>query len=104
MRMARYRKYLSVVVILAFLAAFAGTAFAVPANPSPLTIATISTQHSTPVLVAANNKNITVYITNTGTKYHRANCRYLRKSKIPISLEEAKAEGYTPCKVCKPPR
>lgn len=48
--------------------------------------------------------NITVYITKTGSKYHRGNCRYLRKSKIPISLEEAKRRGYTPCSVCKPPR
>ena len=45
----------------------------------------------------------TVYITNTGEKYHRAGCRYLSKSKIAISLSKAKAEGYTPCSVCKPP-
>lgn len=42
----------------------------------------------------------TVYITKTGARYHRANCRYLYKSKIPISEEEAKKRGYTPCKVC----
>ena len=45
-----------------------------------------------------------VFITSTGKKYHRANCRYLRQSKIPISLSDAKKQGYTPCKVCKPPR
>jgi micrococcal nuclease len=45
---------------------------------------------------------VTVYITKTGKKYHRGSCRYLSKSKIPISLEEAKARGYTPCSVCKP--
>jgi hypothetical protein len=45
----------------------------------------------------------TVYITDTGEKYHRAGCRYLSKSKIAISLSKAKAEGYTPCSVCKPP-
>jgi len=49
------------------------------------------------------DERITVYITRTGEKYHRANCRYLSKSKIPISLAEAKRRGYTPCKVCKPP-
>ena len=37
--------------------------------------------------------DITVYITKTGKKYHKANCRYLRKNKIPISLEQAKARG-----------
>lgn len=34
---------------------------------------------------------ITVYITDTGAKYHTAGCRYLNKSKIPITLERAKA-------------
>ena len=48
--------------------------------------------------------SITVYITRTGRKYHRGSCSYLRKSKIPISLKEACARGYTPCSRCKPPR
>ncbi len=38
-----------------------------------------------------------VYIINTGEKYHQSWCRYLSKSKIPITLSEAKARGYTPC-------
>ncbi len=42
----------------------------------------------------------TVYITNSGTKYHRAGCRFLNKSKIEISLSEAQAQGYTACQVC----
>lgn len=46
----------------------------------------------------------TVYITRTGAKYHRAGCRYLSKSMIPISLKDAVARGYTPCSVCNPPR
>jgi hypothetical protein len=48
-------------------------------------------------------KEQTVYITKTGRKYHRATCRYLSKSKIPTSLKDAKANGYTPCSVCRPP-
>jgi len=43
-----------------------------------------------------------VYITKTAKKYHRANCKYLRKSKIPIILREAIKRGYTPCSICKP--
>ena len=43
----------------------------------------------------------TVYITRTGAKYHRGSCRYLRYSKIPISLEVAK-QRYSPCSVCRP--
>lgn len=43
-----------------------------------------------------------VYITRTGAKYHRGSCRYLRKSKIAISLSAARASGYTACSVCRP--
>ena len=45
----------------------------------------------------------TVYITATGQCYHRAGCRYLSHSCVPISLADAKAQGYRPCSVCKPP-
>lgn len=48
-------------------------------------------------------KEITVYITRTGSKYHRSGCRYLRQSRIPISLSEAKRRGYGACSVCRPP-
>jgi hypothetical protein len=45
----------------------------------------------------------TVYITKTGKRYHRAGCRYLSHSSIKTTVKEAKANGYTPCKVCHPP-
>ena len=45
-----------------------------------------------------------VYITNTGKKYHRGSCGSLSKSKIPISLNKAKSQGYGPCKRCSPPQ
>ena len=51
----------------------------------------------------AAGSGVTVYITASGTKYHREGCTYLSESKIPITLEEAKAKGYGPCSVCKPP-
>lgn len=44
----------------------------------------------------------TVYITKTGSKYHTGSCRYLSRSKIPISLEDA-MKRYGPCSVCNPP-
>ena len=42
-----------------------------------------------------------VYITRTGKKYHRDGCSSLRRSKIPISLAEAK-EKYGACGRCNP--
>jgi competence protein ComEC len=49
-------------------------------------------------------KEQTVYVTKTGKKYHRATCSYLSKSKIPTSLKDAKANGFTPCSRCRPPQ
>lgn len=52
---------------------------------------------------SSGDSNTTVYVTKTGAKYHIDGCRSLSKSKIPISLSEAKAR-YAPCSVCNPPR
>ena len=53
-----------------------------------------------------NNQNQsndrTVYVTNTGEKYHSAGCSSLRKSSIPMSISDAQAQGYTPCGNCNP--
>lgn len=47
----------------------------------------------------SQQKTVTVYVTQTGSKYHNAGCTYLRGSKIPISLGAAKAR-YSPCSRC----
>ena len=49
-----------------------------------------------------SNTDVTVYITNTGSKYHTATCRTLKDSKIPISLSDA-IGSYEPCGICHPP-
>ena len=43
-----------------------------------------------------------VYTTNTGSKYHRKGCRYLKYSSTEISMDQAISMGLTPCKVCRP--
>ena len=43
-----------------------------------------------------------VYVTKTGTKYHRGSCHHLKKSKIKTTKADARSAGYTACKVCKP--
>ncbi|HEY1060055.1 MAG TPA: hypothetical protein VGE44_00115 [Daejeonella sp.] len=47
------------------------------------------------------NQETVVYITNTGTKYHKSSCRYLNQSKIKTTLKKAVAAGNVACKVCK---
>ncbi len=43
-----------------------------------------------------------VYITETGKKYHSGGCRHVKKSKIAIDINDARAQGYEPCSVCNP--
>ncbi len=61
-------------------------------------------QVSAPQTDQSNNQSTTVYVTKTGKKYHVAGCKYLSKSQIPITLGDAKSEGYDPCSVCHPPQ
>ena len=42
----------------------------------------------------------TYYVTQSGKKYHVASCSYLKKSKIAITMDRIKAEGYSPCSRC----
>jgi micrococcal nuclease len=42
-----------------------------------------------------------VYVTRTGTKYHREGCRSLSRSQIPMRLKDV--GSHTACSICKPP-
>jgi micrococcal nuclease len=53
---------------------------------------------------AANGDDVTVYVTASGKKYHRATCQHARTNATPITLKDAKARGYEPCSRCKPPK
>ena len=53
--------------------------------------------------VINDNQSEVVYRTNTGSKYHRSGCSYL-KSKIATTVSEAQAMGLAPCSRCNPPR
>lgn len=56
-----------------------------------------------PLLAVGAAADYTVYITDTGEKYHNYGCRYLSESCRPISASSARAMGYTPCSVCNAP-
>ncbi|MGZ4043229.1 MAG: hypothetical protein ACXVNM_11310 [Bacteroidia bacterium] len=43
----------------------------------------------------------TVYITDSGKKYHAKNCNLVKTGKKGIQLIEATKQGYEPCKICK---
>ena len=48
-------------------------------------------------------EDVNVYVTRTGKKYHLDGCSSLRRSKISISLAEARRRNYEPCGKCNPP-
>jgi len=58
---------------------------------------------SAPMYSHAAPGSTTVYITDTGSKYHNSGCRYLKKSSHAISLQDAANSGYSPCSVCSSP-
>ena len=78
----------------------AGSSGAASSPASPSSSATASSKEEP---APAETQSVTVYVTNTGSKYHSNGCQYLRKSKIAISLENARA-SYGPCSKCNPSR
>jgi hypothetical protein len=68
------RRLLTLVICLA---ALTGGAFLLPQAREPQ--------------VAEQQKEVTVYVTRTGKKYHRASCSHLRQSSIPLSLADARS-------------
>ena len=53
--------------------------------------------------ITESSQEVTVWITKTGTKYHREDCDSLSNSKIECDLETAVLNGLEPCKKCNPP-
>ena len=51
---------------------------------------------------SSTSADVIVHITDYGSKYHAAGCRYLSKSDITISKSEAEQRGVSPCSVCNP--
>jgi len=65
-------------------------------------LSSTSSQSSAPKVESPVTNSYTVYITNTGSKYHRESCSYLKQSKIAIDESDAIARGYTACSRCNP--
>ena len=48
----------------------------------------------------SSDYSITVYITDTGSKYHQSWCSYLKESSTAVSLSDAQYWGYDACSRC----
>ena len=64
-------------------------------GPPPTVTAPDTTTTTTTTVTAGK-----YYVTKSGSKYHVGTCSFLNKSKIAITMDQIKAEGYTPCSRC----
>ena len=51
---------------------------------------------------ALADKEGLVFVTLTGSKYHKPGCTFVSDPPIAITLAQAEQEGYTPCSRCHP--
>jgi hypothetical protein len=57
-----------------------------------------------PAASTASNAGMTVYVINNRPNYHLRTCKRLEgNGKHPMTLADAVANGYQPCKECRPP-
>jgi uncharacterized repeat protein (TIGR02543 family) len=63
-----------------------------------------NTLNDSPSRISQQKQNVghSVFIGNSGSKYHRKDCRTLRKGSSEININTAKSKGYTSCKICNP--
>ena len=69
--------------------------------PAVNSVGQVASSYRAPA-ATVETRDETVYITRTGKKFHRGDCRYLSQSKIAIKRKAAIAQGYEACKVCRP--
>lgn len=55
------------------------------------------------VFFSANAYSQMVYKTPSGTKYHLSNCRMVKNVSSKLTIDKARREGLSPCKICNAP-
>jgi micrococcal nuclease len=55
------------------------------------------------VVLQGADGETSVYVTNSGSKYHLDGCPALSRSKTGLTLSDALRSGYGACGICKPP-
>ena len=97
---------LAIVLILAsFISGIAVSRISTPQPPETAETVSVSVHDNSvaevPVL-SVDESNEFVYVTPTGKRYHRSDCRYVKnKNCTELNIEQA-IKNYTPCKVCNP--
>lgn len=104
------RRYIFLLLIacMAMLGIFIGTIITNDADntiPQPTvsikeTVAT-SVPTAAPTIAAENQSDI-VYVTPSGTKYHRSDCRYVKNKNCSTYTRAEAEKKYSACSVCRP--
>lgn len=73
-----------------------------PIVPPTSTLAKPSTPVVTPSVSTqvTESKGQTVWVTGSGKKYHYKTCRYVNNTSRELKVDDAKKQGYEPCKIC----
>lgn len=60
------------------------------------------TQPESRIVSSVEDEGMLVYVTTTGSKYHKWGCQYIngKTNLIDMYISEAQDKGYQPCKVC----
>ncbi|MBI5093875.1 MAG: hypothetical protein HZB26_15730 [Candidatus Hydrogenedentes bacterium] len=77
-----------------------GAALVTPTSPAPPP--PLQAPQAAPA-VQDPTESVTVYVTAKGKNYHSDGCKFLWRSKNPLTLKDAVAKGYKACVACKPP-
>lgn len=70
--------------------------------PTSRPVPQITTRPATPA--PETGADVQVYVTKSGKKYHRKECRFVTEGATAMTVKQAQAQGYTPCSRCKPPQ
>ena len=81
-----------------------GAPASVPVTPQTLADPPIEDVEVTDLLLVVDLKD-DVVVVDEHPRYHLAGCRFLAgKTGIPLPLDEARVDGFTPCALCAPDR
>jgi hypothetical protein len=83
------------------LRALSGVQGSTPSKSAPQTERTPAKSRALALPGSTQDLTRTVYIAQTGERYHGPSCSALRRSKIAVTLREALAKGLTECAICK---
>jgi hypothetical protein len=81
-----------------------GVRSSVPATPRNLADPPIEDVEVTDLLLVVDLKD-EVLVVDEHPRYHLASCRFLAgRTAVPLPLDEARVDGFTPCALCTPDR